>query len=108
MGRPKNPTTIKLERKIKKLEEIIEKLQSNQTVSAAPEGQTPLMGGVGLGVDYDSEKKLYNLRVLNYAVNGEAAKVVETRRGGDSPLRAEFEIKKFFAHELNRILQGKE
>jgi len=100
-GRPKNPTTVKLEREIRKLEEKIEKLEASESLSKDPKE----FDGTGLAIDYDKEKKRYRLKVIKYDTMGTDAVVSEVRDAGDSGVRAMFEAKKFIAHYIDLIVQ---
>lgn len=110
VGRPKSETAKRyegrinsLEQKIEELETVIEMFKDNP-VRALPD---ELCTAVGVGLDYDSKKKQYNIRIIKYnPLSPKLAKIVDTRKGGDSGARAMYELKKVLSHEIDVITQN--
>lgn len=94
-GRKKNPTTVKLERKIKKLEEEIEHLQIDAKKIAEDNGKdlTCRAYGVILAPD-DNGKRVYQLVELKFDPVTRQALVVNIEYLADTPYRMEYEFKK--------------
>jgi hypothetical protein len=93
-----------LEKQIEKLEKQLESLEK-----ISPEQKSldiNSLDGVGFGIDYDAERKRYQLKVIKYDTNGKDAVVTETKDAGDTGVRAMFEAKKFISHYIDLIVQN--
>lgn len=92
-GRPKSRRMQLLENKIAKLTKQIEMLE---TVGISEINKKDLTA-TSIAVILDNKK--YYLLVFNINPNNGMGKLLETRYIGDSRVRAEFEVKKYLAHE---------
>lgn len=99
-GPKKSPTIERLEGRIRNLERLIERLKEEKVNGV----DLARLSSVGFGVDYDEDKKRYNIRVIKYNPEDlREVQIVETRDGGDAVHRVEFEMKKFIVREINLI-----
>ena len=100
-GRPKSERVKRLEAKILKLEIQIDELVRD----AAGSVDESTLTEKAVGIHYDKDDKHYQLVVIKYNPGTRLAKVVEQRRAGDAAHRAEYELNKFMAYEINLIKQ---
>jgi len=92
MARPKNPTTIKLERKIAKLEEEIEELKKVSTIDENS------LTEKGFAVILNQDDKHYYLLDIRFNKETGDGKVVGQKRLSDARYRVDYELRKMFAH----------
>jgi hypothetical protein len=100
-GRPKNPTTLKLERQIKKLEEELDNRKQNSFSAENLEFK-------GMGFIYDETDKHFKLVNLKYDLETKIACVDSVDNLADSQHMAIFKIKKilteiFHYNKLNKV-----
>ena len=101
-GRPKNPTTVKLERKIKKLEEEIDALLNAETNVTEMAKENLKCKAFGVIV----RDKKFNLVEINFDPNTKQAMVVDETHIADSSYRATFHLNKMIAY--NEFLNKEE
>jgi len=90
-GRPKNPTTLKLEKKIKRLEEEIDKLKSVEENQNLEDLECRAYAIVVRGGHF-------NLVEVAFDPNSMNAKVVSEEFVSDTAYRASFELNKMVAY----------
>lgn len=90
-GRPKNPTTVRLEKKIKRLEEEIDKLKTTENNSEVEDLNCRAYSVV-------VRNGHFNLVEVAFDPNTMAARVVSEEFISDTAYRASFELNKMVAY----------
>lgn len=89
-----------LESRIKQLEDLVFNLENNAKEAILREN----LDSSGFGLDYNPEKRTYNIRVIKYDSNSpDVAKIVDTVYAGDTSHRAMFELRKLITREIDLI-----